>query len=29
LDMSQILWLLANPFQAHGIGESGFETMTC
>ncbi|MBU4068071.1 MAG: hypothetical protein KKH17_07255, partial [Proteobacteria bacterium] len=23
LDVLQILWLLANPLQTHGIGESG------
>jgi len=27
LDKSQILWLLANPFLAHGIGESGPKTI--
>ena len=25
LDVLQILWLLANPFLAHGIGESGLK----
>jgi hypothetical protein len=25
LDVLQILWLLASPFLAHGIGESGFK----
>jgi len=27
-DVSQILWLLANPSTAHGIGKSGCETIT-
>jgi hypothetical protein len=28
LDVLQILWFLANPFVAHGIGESGRKMTT-
>jgi hypothetical protein len=28
LDGLQILWLLANPLWTHGIGESGYKTIT-
>jgi len=28
LDGLQILWLLANPLRTHGIGESGYKTIT-
>ena len=29
LDVLQILWLLANPLQTHGIGESGLNSKSC